>query len=164
MFETVWLIIQDFLYNYGYLSLFTSAFLAASLIPLSPEVLIAMMCKTHSFWTIAIVATVGSYLGSVTTYVLGYWGLQKISNRFEIISPEKYEKGLKLFEKYGAWILLFTSVPIIGDAFVFVAGAVRYDFKKFSVLTIIGKFIRFILVLVLCHAGYDITASLTDMI
>lgn len=160
MFETVWPIIQDFLFNYGYLSLFISALLAASLIPLSPEVLIAMMCQTHSFWGIVLVATAGSYLGSVTTYILGYWGVHKISDKFEIISPEKYEKGLKLFEKYGAWILLLTSVPIIGDAFVFVAGALRYEFKKFSILTIIGKFARFVLVLVLCQLGYDITISL----
>lgn len=160
MFETVWLIFQDFLFNYGYISLFISAFLAASLIPLSPEILIMMMFQTHNFWAIVLVATAGSYLGSVTTYILGYWGLHKISDKFEIISPEKYEKGLKLFQKYGAWILLFTSVPIIGDAFVFVAGAVRYEFKKFSILTIIGKFARFVFVLVLCYLGYDITQSL----
>ncbi|MDV0444478.1 hypothetical protein MmiAt1_00030 [Methanimicrococcus sp. At1] len=159
MFETIWPIIQDFLFNYGYLSLFLSALLAASLIPLSPELLIAMMCQTHNFWSIILVATVGSYLGSVTTYAFGYWGVQKVSDKFEIINPDKFEKGLKLFEKYGAWILLFTSVPVIGDAFVFVAGAVRYDFKKFSILTIIGKFIRFVLVLVLCNMGYDITSS-----
>lgn len=159
MFETIWPIIQDFLFNYGYLSLFTSAFLAASLIPLSPEVLIAMMCQTHSNWIIFIVATAGSYLGSVTTYILGYWGLHKISNKFEIITPEKYERSLKLFEKYGAWILLFTSIPIIGDAFVFVAGALRYEFKKFSILTIIGKGARFILILILCQWGYDITMT-----
>lgn len=159
MFENVMPVINDFLFNYGYLSLFISTFLAASLIPLSPEVLIALMVKTHSFWGIAAVATGGSYLGSVITYLLGYWGVQKISDRFEIISPEKYERGLKLFEKYGAWMLLFTSVPIIGDVFPFIGGAVRYNFKNFSILIIIGKFIRFTLVLLLCRLGYDITAN-----
>lgn len=158
MLETLWPIIQDFLFNYGYLSLFVSALLAASLIPLSPELLIALMCQTHNFWLILLVATAGSYIGSVSTYILGYWGLTKISNRFEIVSPKNYEKGLKLFEKYGAWILLFTSVPIIGDAFVFVAGALKYDFKKFTLLTIIGKSFRFFLVLIVCNLGYDITA------
>lgn len=160
MLETLWSIIQDFLFNYGYLSLFISAFLAASLIPLTPELLVAMLSQTHNFWGIVFVATAGSFLGSVTTYVLGYWGLHKISERFEIISPEKYEKGLRLFGKYGAWLLLFTSVPLIGDAFVFVAGAVRYPFRNFAILAVIGKFTRFIVVLILCNLGYDITASL----
>jgi membrane protein YqaA with SNARE-associated domain len=159
MFETVWSIIQDFLFNYGYISLFITALAAASLLPASPEVLIALMFNTHNFWGIVIAATAGSYLGSVTTYILGYWGVHKISNKFEIISPEKYEKGLRLFEKYGAWTLLLTSLPIIGDAFVFVAGALRYNFKRFTLLAIIGKFIRFVLVLVLLYKGYDITAS-----
>ena len=159
MFETIVPIMNDFLFNYGYLSLFISALVAASLIPLSPEVLIALMFKTHNFWAMLIIATAGSYLGSVTTYLFGYFGIYKISNRFEIISREKYEKGLKLFEKYGAWMLLFTSVPVIGDVFPFVGGAVRYDFKKFSILILIGKFVRFALVLLLCHLGYDITAN-----
>ena len=159
MFESAVVILNDFLFNYGYISLFLSALLAASLIPLSPEILIAMMVKTHSFWGILLVATAGSFLGSVTTYALGYGGVQRISNKFEIVNPEKYEKGLKLFEKYGAWILLFTSIPIVGDAFAFVAGAVRYNFKNFSILVIIGKFIRFFIVLMLCNLGYDITTS-----
>ena len=158
MLEILIQIIQDFLYNYGYISLFISALLAASLIPLSPEILIAIMCPTHNFFGIIIVATVGSFLGSLTTYFLGYWGIHKISNKFQIIKPEKYEKGLKLFEKYGAWLLLFTSIPIIGDVFPFVAGAVRYDIKRFSILIIIGKLVRFTIVLILCHLGYDITA------
>ena len=160
MLEMILQIIQDFLYNYGYISLFVSALLAASLIPLSPEILIAVMFQTHNFFGILIVATVGSFLGSVTTYFLGYWGVHKISNRFQIIRPDKYEKGLKLFEKYGAWLLLFTSIPIIGDVFPFVAGAVRYDIKRFSILIIIGKLIRFTIVLLLCHWGYDITADI----
>jgi Predicted membrane protein len=160
MFESVIPIINEFLFNYGYLSLFISALLAASLIPLSPEILIAMMCGTHNFWGIIIVATTGSFLGSVTTYALGYWGIRKISKKIVIVKPDKYERGKELFEKYGAWILLFTSVPIVGDAFAFVAGVARYNFKYFSILVIIGKFARFFIVVVLCRLGYDITASL----
>lgn len=160
MFETIMPIINDFLFNYGYISLFISALLAASLIPISPEVLIALMSQTHNSAAIVIVATAGSFLGSLTTYLLGYWGVHKLSNRFEIISPAKYEKGLKMFEKYGSWLLLFTSVPIIGDVFPFIAGAVRYDFKKFSVLIIIGKLVRFIVVLAFFRLGYDITIAL----
>ena len=159
MFETLIQIIQDFLFNYGYISLFISAFLAASLIPLTPEILIAMMFHTHHPAGILIVATVGSFFGSVTTYCLGYWGVHKISNRFQIIRPEKYEKGLAMFKKYGAWLLLFTSIPIIGDVFPFVAGAVRYNFKRFSILVIIGKMIRFSIVLVLFNLGYNITTG-----
>jgi len=160
MFESVIPIINDFLFNYGYYSLFISALLAASLIPLSPEILIAIMYSTHNFWGILLVATAGSFIGSITTYIFGYWGIQKFLGKFEIINPEKYEKGLKLFKKYGAWTLLFISVPIIGDAFAFIAGAVRYNFRNFSVLVIIGKFARFLLVLLLCRLGYDITVSL----
>ncbi|MCL2550407.1 MAG: hypothetical protein FWE78_05745, partial [Methanimicrococcus sp.] len=78
MFETIAPIINDFLFNYGYLSLFISALIAASLIPLSPEVLIALMFRTHNFWYMLIIATVGSYLGSVTTYLFGYFGIYKI--------------------------------------------------------------------------------------
>ncbi|MDR2944882.1 MAG: DedA family protein [Methanosarcinales archaeon] len=159
MLESFWLSLQDFLVNYGYLSLFTSAFLAASIIPILPETLIVMMSQTHNFWGIVLVASLGSFLGSVTTYCLGYWGIHKISKKFEIISQEKYDKGLKRFKKYGAWALLFTSVPIIGDVFVFIAGALRYPFRTFTLLVIIGKLARFVLVLTLSDLGYDIVTN-----
>ncbi|MCL2142532.1 MAG: DedA family protein [Methanimicrococcus sp.] len=157
MFETMMPIISDFLNNYGYISLFITAFLAASVIPLGPEPLIIAMFKTHNLYMILLVATVGSYFGSVTTYFFGYFGVQKLFKRWEIISQESFDKALKRFKKYGAWTLLISSVPIIGDAFVFVAGALKYDFKPFSILVFIGKFIRFTLVLFLLYLGYNIS-------
>jgi membrane protein YqaA with SNARE-associated domain len=95
----------------------------------------------------------------VTTYFFGYFGVQKLFKRWEIISQESFDKANKRFEKYGAWTLLLSSLPIIGDAFVFVAGALKYDFKPFTVLVIIGKFVRFTLVVFLLYLGYNISTT-----
>lgn len=128
MFESIFLIITDFLYNYGYISLFIVSLLSSTIIPMGPEVLIVAMFPTHDPIGIILVATAGGLCGSATTYLLGYWGVDKLSKRFHIIKPEKKEKARQLFSKYGKWILLFTFIPFIGDAVVFVAGGLKYKF------------------------------------
>ncbi|WP_338099300.1 YqaA family protein [Methanolapillus africanus] len=139
--------ITSFLNDYGLISLFVTSFLAATILPLGPEAMVAALVAAGetNFWGIVLSATIGGYLGSVTTYVLGYWGITKVTSRFSIIDPQKYKMASDFFEKYGAWSLLLSSVPIIGDALVFVSGALKYKFGMFSFLVFLGKFVRYIL-------------------
>ena len=64
---------------------------------------------------------------------------------------EKYIIKAKIyFDKYGAWSILFSWLPIIGDPITFVAGILKYDFKKFLILVVVAKFSRYLfLVLVI---------------
>ncbi|MGB3907387.1 MAG: DedA family protein, partial [Methanomethylovorans sp.] len=48
------------------------------------------------------------------------------------------------FTKYGAYSLLFTWVPVIGDAITAMGGIMRLDFKTFSVFVLLGKLLRYI--------------------
>ncbi|MDR0767042.1 MAG: VTT domain-containing protein [Methanosarcinales archaeon] len=131
--------------------------MGGSVIPLGiPEPLILIMLRTHNLFLIILVATVGNTLGSMPTYVLGRMGIRKVFRRFELISQKDLDKASKRFEKYGAWSLLFTSVPFIGHAIAFVAGMVRYNFKPFTILVTIGNLIRFVFVVFLMHMGYNI--------
>ena len=160
MIENVVTVITDFLNSYGYISLFIVSFMGGSIIPLGiPEPLIVAMYQTHNVFLILLVATVGNTLGSFPTYILGKMGIRKLFNRFEIVSPEGLEKAGKRFEKYGAWSLLFTSVPFIGHAIAFFAGTVKYDLKPFTILVTAGNLARFILVILLVHWGYNLSTS-----
>ncbi|WNY24580.1 YqaA family protein [Methanolapillus millepedarum] len=136
-----------FLNDYGLISLFVTSFLAATVLPLGPEAMVAALVASGetNFWGIVLSATIGGYLGSVTTYVLGYWGIHKITTRFAIIDPQKYKMAGDFFEKYGAWSLLLSSVPILGDALVFVSGALKFRFGMFSLLVFSGKLVRYFL-------------------
>ncbi|WNY27246.1 YqaA family protein [Methanolapillus ohkumae] len=141
-------VLNSFLSDYGLISLFLTSFLAATVLPLGPEAVVAALVVNgeNNFWGIVLSATLGGYLGAATTYLIGYWGIHKITTRITIIDPDKYKKAGEYFEKYGAWTLLLSSLPIIGDALVFVAGVLKYPFTPFSILVAVGKFVRYFLV------------------
>ena len=159
MFEAIMLIINDFLYESGFISLFLISFLAGSPIPLGiPEPLIALMISTHNIYLIILVATIGNTLGSVPTYFLGRAGIRKLFNKYEVVSEEGLEKARVRFKKYGAWSLLLTSIPLIGHAIAFFAGVAKYKFKPFLILVAIGNFFRFLIVVFLFYIGHGVVS------
>lgn len=135
-----------------YLSLFASSFLASTVLPLSPDIIAGKMAADGDviFFIIAV-ATLGSYLGSCTTYYLGYLSREKILKKRLEEKEEKMEKYHKIFEKYGAPILLFSWVPIAGDIFVGIAGILEINFWIFSLYALLGKIIRFTFVVYLAE-------------
>ena len=128
-----------FIVNYGYLSLFVLSFLASTFLPIGSEALVvALISQGFRPFTIIMVATVGNYLGSCTTYYLGLKG-RPVLEKYLSPSHEKLKKSEKFLKKYGIYILLFTWVPGIGDAITMVAGLMQLPFRSFSVLVFLGK-------------------------
>jgi len=135
--------LSSFIDNYGYLNLFVLSFLASTILPLGSEALVvALIYQGFSPFTVIMVATVGNYLGSCTTYYLGLKGRPALE-KYLSPSPEKLEKSEKLFKKYGIYTLLFTWVPGVGDAITMVAGLTQLPFRSFSILVFLGKFGRY---------------------
>ena len=135
--------LSSFIDNYGYLNLFILSFLASMVLPLGSEALVvALIYQGFSPFTVIMVATVGNYFGSCTTYYLGLKG-RPVLEKYLSPSPEKLEKSEKLFKKYGIYTLLFTWVPGIGDAITMVAGLTQLPFRSFSILVFLGKFGRY---------------------
>lgn len=130
-----------------YVSLFVTSFLSATMLPLSPDILAgyAALGGKNIFFIITV-ATAGSYFGSCTTYYLGYLSREKILKKRMERKEEKMEKYHKIFERYGAPVLLFSWIPVAGDIFVALAGILEINFWTFSLYAILGKIIRFALV------------------
>jgi membrane protein YqaA with SNARE-associated domain len=124
----------------AYLSLFVTSFLAATLIPLPSELQLMLVVSTtgHVLVPLAI-ATAGNYLGACTTYALARGFLASRFRRSASVHP----RVAAFFERYGAAALLLSWLPIVGDAFVALAGAVPVRFGLFSVLVIVGKGVRY---------------------
>lgn len=128
----------------NYLSLFVSSFLASTILPLSPDLIAGKMALDgNAIFLIVAVATIGSYLGSCTTYYLGYLSREKILKKRMEKKEEKIEKYHKIFERYGAPVLLLSWVPVAGDIFVGIAGILEINFLVFSFYALLGKIIRF---------------------
>ena len=131
----------------GYLGLFTAAFLAATILPLSSEVVLsALMLNGLSPVALVSVATVGNVLGSLTNYGLGYWAGPKVANKSLKISEEEFVRAEQRFKKYGLLSLCFAWVPLIGDPITVVAGILRVRLLWFVLLVTTGKLLRYIVI------------------
>ena len=82
----------------GYLGLFISSFLSATLFPLSPEAVLGLLIyKGFKLWISIIVATFGNFFGSITTYFFGYLGdWKKIEKIFKIKKEKVYSLKSKI--------------------------------------------------------------------
>ena len=121
-------------------ALFVSSFLAATILPLASELPLAVVVRRHGDVLLPVaVATLGNYLGACTTYGLARVATGQLVPTLQSAPP----RALVIFERYGAPALLLSWVPIIGDAFVALAGASGVRFLPFSIWTLIGKAARY---------------------
>lgn len=133
----------------GFLGLFILTFLSATVLPLSSEFFIYLMFANEYDPTICIViATIGNSLGGFTNYGLGRLGnlnwLKKVG-----MNQEKIEKHSIRIQKYGSWLAFFSWVPFIGDPLLVALGFFRSPFLKVAILTVIGKFLRYLTIYLL---------------
>ena len=139
--------ILKILLDNAYLSLFTYSFLASTLIPLGSEGLLAyFISQKLNIIIIILVATAGNYLGAATNYYIGIKGSNTVFNKIIKFNDKEIEKASEKLKKYGPLMLFFSWLPIVGDPLTFVAGLLKYNFKKFTFYVILGKMFRYIIV------------------
>jgi len=138
---------MDYFTELGYLGLFISSFLAATILPLSSEVVLsALLLNDLSPVTLVAVATTGNVLGSLANYALGYWVSLELVKKWLKISDSQFVQAEQRFVKYGIFSLCFAWVPIIGDPLTLIAGVLRIRLLWFVILVTIGKLMRYLVV------------------
>ena len=128
-----------------YLSLFASAFLSATLLPGSSEVVLSgLVVKQQGLlWLLCLSATVGNVLGSCVNYWLGLKMMAFQDRRWFPVSAEQIAKGQRVFDKYGVYSLLFAWLPIVGDPLTILGGVFKVRLSLFVLLVSIGKALRY---------------------
>ena len=135
-----------------YITLFTIAFLSATLLPLGSEALLLYdISQNYPLMLLWIFATVGNTLGSMVNYWLGLKG-ESYLERKKYLSAKKMEKARSFFDRYGGITLLLSWVPIIGDPLTFIAGVLRYNFKWFTLIVIVAKGTRYAVIIFLASS------------
>lgn len=139
------LIIQTMVYiPMVYLTLFFSALLSATLWPMGSEALLLYdISQGYALLWLLTAATIGNTLGAVINYWMGLGG-EKLLEERGLVPPEKLQKFIVLFERYGGWTLLLSWLPLVGDLFTFAAGIARYPFARFLVLIFVAKLGRYL--------------------
>ena len=141
----------------GYLGLFISSFLSATLIPLSPEILLGILIfKGFKLWLSILVATLGNFFGGITTYFVGYLGDWKKIEKYFKIRKEKVYSFKKRIDKLGSFIAFFSWMPILGDILTLSLGFFRVNIKGVFVWMFIGRSLRFIVIAYLIYNGIKI--------
>lgn len=128
-----------------YGALFISAFLAATILPVSSEVVLAGMIVSGRGdpALLLAVATIGNTLGSVVNWIMGR-GIDTLrTRRWFPVTPERYEQASRTLRRFGEWTLLFAWLPVVGDALTIAAGAARVNLGVFVALVALGKAARY---------------------
>jgi membrane protein YqaA with SNARE-associated domain len=132
----------------AYLTLFASAFLAATIIPAQSEAVLTAMLVAgeHPWQTLLIVASVGNVLGSCVNWMLGRWVNHFSGRKWFPVSRASLDKAEGWYRKYGRWSLLLSWVPIIGDPLTVAAGVLREPFPVFLAIVTIAKVGRYLVI------------------
>lgn len=90
-------------------------------------------------------ASLGSALGSIPLYIIGYLGGEKVLRKR--ISEERFLKIHRSFERHEFWALMFPGMlppPMPFKIFVLGAAVFEMRFRDFLVAIFLGRFVRFL--------------------
>ena len=134
----------EILQNWGLLGLFVGCFLAATVIPLSAEILVvgALVAGCNPLATF-LVATTGNSMGSLTSYYIGYLGKWEWIEKWFHVSREKLERQKSRIDRYGPLLAMLCWLPFIGDVFAIGLGFYKLNFIKCFTFIVLGKALRF---------------------
>lgn len=129
---------------YGAWALFAIAFAESSIFPVPPDVLLIPLCigePGKSFW-FAFVCSLGSVLGGIAGYALGYWGGRPLVQR--LFRPERVAAVERYYDRYDAWAVGIAGLtPLPYKLFTVSAGVFAIDFGVFVVASIVSRSLRF---------------------
>src|SRR5208283_420322 len=97
-----------------------------------------------------LMASLGSALGSIPLYIVGYLGGEKVLRKR--ISEERFLKIHRSFEQHEFWALMFPAMlppPMPFKIFVLGAAVFEMRFRDFLAAIFAGRFVRFLVLSVL---------------
>lgn len=143
---------------YGGPALFLLALIESSIFPIPPDVLLIALCISipTRAWRFALLASVGSVVGGLIGYSIG-WGAWSLVNEFFFhyipgFTPEVFERVQGLFKEYDFWVVFtagFTPIPY--KVITIGSGVFNINLVIFTVASLISRSLRFFLVAWLLH-------------
>jgi membrane protein YqaA with SNARE-associated domain len=112
------------------------------------DVFTILLAMSHRewWWYYALMATVGSVIGSYLTYRMGEKGGEETLDKK--LSKKRAVKFRAIFKKYGFWAIVVgcvTPPPMPIAPFFLLPGAMKYPLKKFFTAVALGRAVRYFL-------------------
>jgi membrane protein DedA with SNARE-associated domain len=139
--------IVNLLNQTGYLGIFLLMVMESATLPVPSEVVLPLGGYLVSqgrleFWSTVAVATIGSLVGTMVDYGIGYYlGRPAVLRYGRIVrfSEKRLETTEKWFATHGKIVVLLARfVPLLRTLIAFPAGIVRMDVKRFLAYSAVG--------------------------
>lgn len=129
--------------------LFAASFLAATVLPSSSEIVLVGLLATGKFsaWHLLAVASIGNILGAILNYYIGRGVEHYRDRKWFPVTEAGMARAQRWYDKWGRWSLLFSWVPMGGDALTVIAGVMRERLPAFILLVGVAKTARYIAVI-----------------
>jgi len=147
--------------EHGLSTVFTIAFISATLLPMGsePAVVGLIKHKPDLFLQAIFFATAGNTLGGILSWWMGYGTHQAVDivrkhkgeTEPEIHAPKTgmnekmYKRALEWLEKLGPKACLLSWLPGVGDPLCAVAGWLKMPLLPCAIYMAIGKFLRYLI-------------------
>jgi membrane protein YqaA with SNARE-associated domain len=132
-------------------ALFWVAFVESSFFPLPPDLLLVPMAlaRRERAWRYAAICTVGSVVGGVLGYAIGYFLFESVGRPilefYKVM--DQYQHLKSLFDEWGVWIIVAKGMtPIPYKLVTITAGALNFALIPFMLASVVSRSIRFFLV------------------
>jgi len=137
-------VLEEWLIEYGLISLIIVSFTESSFFPIPPDVLLLPMsiAEPDRAMFYALITTAMSVLGALLGWYIGKKFGRPILRYF--VSEEKIEKVDVYFQKYGALAILIAGfTPIPYKIFTIFSGISNIKLRTLVIWSIIGRGLRF---------------------
>jgi membrane protein DedA with SNARE-associated domain len=144
---------------YGYLGAFLVCTLGniSIFIPIPFAIIVYAFGSTLNPLLLGLVSGLGSTIGEMVSYFLGWGGRKMIESRY----GSRLDAAKRLIDRYGALsVFLFALLPLPDDLLLIPLGMMRYDLKKTFVAMLLGKTLMCIF---LAYAGAFSFSYLRDV-
>ena len=137
--------LQNILLEWGYLGMFVSALLAATILPFSSDVvLMGLVAAGCSPVSIVVVATLGNWVGGLISYGMGWLGKLEWLEKYFRVNHESIVRQKARVDRWGPLLAITSWVPFVGDIFAIVLGFYKAKFWPTAWWLLVGKCLRYV--------------------
>jgi membrane protein DedA with SNARE-associated domain len=150
--------VTDLVSNYGYLGIFVLMLLGSACIPIPSEIVMAFggalasetfadqvlgdPSKSLSLLGVIVVGVLGSLVGSLLAYWLGYAGGRPMVDRwgkYLMLRPHEVDRAQDWFERHGQAAVFWSRlIPLVRAFISLPAGVARMNLGAFTLYTTLG--------------------------
>ncbi|MCW8916232.1 MAG: DedA family protein [Magnetovibrio sp.] len=129
-------------------ALFFVAFIESSVFPIPPDILLIPMilaCREKA-WKIAAVCTLGSVLGGLAGYGIGFYLFEQFGRPiFEFYGKlDKFEDFQAMYNEWGAWVVAMAGLtPFPYKVITIASGVTALNIGTFVIASILSRGARF---------------------